>query len=472
MDTASEWLLTAPWEPIAVRRGDPLGFRNLSNRFAQLLAPDLSNRTHDARWLTILCWCLCVSEHAPWQSGAELNDLRWVRTRKGAAQRYTWIRPLELMWVARTRSLLEGNTSGRQLPGIRAVKRWFDSRQMDNHFGLSEDQWDRYRQTGVYGAYRVMLRRIPGFTKGGDGWSPDKQAHRLAELLVRHLGRKEQLPDLAPQKRISGKAMPETYWKNVWTMWDRTDSTGATQCLPEDRRDIRMLGDSEEAGILADLIFSNTSRGERRREVVLAAANSGAIKHEDLCEDIAAALDDHTNQEGLSLLVPFTRFADAALDSLVSVWQCFFQQASQEPTILLKQVAATPGIAELLERAQVEAKQWLDARRVADASFLPLNEVDALADQLVGTQHGSVMKQIAVLVDHHVVSGGGLRWMKTQDDRIVPTAPTRYQDATPYRFRLWQLCRLAVQCGVIQRMPQGLTDQREVPEADQEELTR
>src|ERR1700730_7354058 len=112
MNAATEWLLTAPWEPIAVRRGDPLGFRTLSNRFADIIAPDLSNRTQDARWLTILAWCLCVSEHAPWRSAKETADSRWVRTREGANRRYEWLRPLELLWVTRAAYLLDMNTSG------------------------------------------------------------------------------------------------------------------------------------------------------------------------------------------------------------------------------------------------------------------------------------------------------------------------------------------------------------------------
>jgi hypothetical protein len=39
---------------------------------------------------------------------------------------------------------------------------------------MSEDQSRRLRQTGAYGAYRTILRRISGFTfreTGSDGWT-------------------------------------------------------------------------------------------------------------------------------------------------------------------------------------------------------------------------------------------------------------------------------------------------------------
>src|SRR5438105_3054941 len=126
------WFLTAPWDPIVVRRGDPLGLRATSNYFADVLGPGLSNRTQDARWLSLLSWCLCVSDSAPWRS--ELGEAS-LRTRAGMARRYQWLRPLELLWVARTRELVgDEHTRVRQLPGIRAVRRW-DGSELER-FGL------------------------------------------------------------------------------------------------------------------------------------------------------------------------------------------------------------------------------------------------------------------------------------------------------------------------------------------------
>ena len=55
-------LFTAPWDPPVVRRGDALGLRALTDQFADAVAPGLSNRVRDGRWVTILSWCLARSQ--------------------------------------------------------------------------------------------------------------------------------------------------------------------------------------------------------------------------------------------------------------------------------------------------------------------------------------------------------------------------------------------------------------------------
>ena len=55
---------TAPWEPVVVRRGDALRLRALADEFAEAVAPGLSNRVHDGRWVTILARCLVRSYEA------------------------------------------------------------------------------------------------------------------------------------------------------------------------------------------------------------------------------------------------------------------------------------------------------------------------------------------------------------------------------------------------------------------------
>lgn len=86
-------MFTAPWEPVVVRRGDALGLRALADQFADAVAPDLSNRVRDGRWVTILAWCLAHSHEAFHVSGG-----RSVATRLEQRQRYAWLRPLELRW--------------------------------------------------------------------------------------------------------------------------------------------------------------------------------------------------------------------------------------------------------------------------------------------------------------------------------------------------------------------------------------
>lgn len=183
LDSEPRLLFTAPWEPVVVRRGDALGLRALADQFADALAPDLSNRVRDGRWVTILAWCLVRSQAVFHASGGT-----FVETRAHQRERYAWLRPLELMWVARTIALAE-DTKGRQLAGVRSVKRWYkgDKRPTDR-FGMTVDQFRAYRQTGMYGGYRVAFRKWPGMTEKCDGWTPGKATKALAKWLDGKLG--------------------------------------------------------------------------------------------------------------------------------------------------------------------------------------------------------------------------------------------------------------------------------------------
>jgi len=146
-------LFTAPWEPAVVRRGDALGLCALADQLADAVAPGLSNRVRDGRWVTILAWCLARSQEVFHARGG-----RSVRTRGEQAERYGWLRPLELMWVARTIAVAE-DTRGRSLAGQQRVRPWYkDDAQSTLPFGMSSDQFRAYRQTGMYGGYRLAFR--------------------------------------------------------------------------------------------------------------------------------------------------------------------------------------------------------------------------------------------------------------------------------------------------------------------------
>ena len=176
-------LFTAPWEPVVVRRGDALGLRGLADVFADAVAPGLSNRVRDGRWVTILAWCLARSQQAFHASGG-----RSVATRSQQQARYAWLRPLELMWVARTIALAD-DWKHRSLSGQRRVRPWYeDDEQSADRFGMSPDQFRAYRQTGMYGAYRIAFRAWPGLTVSGDGWTPGPVTQRLAKWLDERLG--------------------------------------------------------------------------------------------------------------------------------------------------------------------------------------------------------------------------------------------------------------------------------------------
>ena len=137
MDYGSRYLFTAPWEPVLVRRGDALGLRALADQFADAVAPQLSNRVNDGRWVTILAWCLVRSHEVFHASGG-----RGVLTRAEAGNRYAWLRPLELMWVARTIGLASEDWQERSLAGQRRISPWYQAGKVfTNRFGMTEDQF-------------------------------------------------------------------------------------------------------------------------------------------------------------------------------------------------------------------------------------------------------------------------------------------------------------------------------------------
>jgi hypothetical protein len=183
--TEPRFLFTAPWEPVVVRRGDALGLRALADQFADALAPDLSNRVRDGRWVTIRAWCLARSQELFHASGG-----RSVATRAQQRERYAWLHPLELMGVARTIALAKEDWQLRSpLAGRRRVRPWYeDDEQSTDCFGMSEDQFRAYRQTGMYGGYRVAFRKWPGMMVLGDGWTPGSATIRLAKWLDGKLG--------------------------------------------------------------------------------------------------------------------------------------------------------------------------------------------------------------------------------------------------------------------------------------------
>ncbi|MEI8190769.1 MAG: hypothetical protein WCI75_13735, partial [candidate division NC10 bacterium] len=174
-------LFTAPWEPIVVRRGDALGLQALADQFADKVAPGLSNRVIDGRWVTILAWCLVRSQEVFHASGG-----RSVATRAQQRKRYAWLRPLELMWVARTIGLTK-DWKDRSLAGQRRVQPWYEGDDKTDRFGMSHDQFRAYRQTGEYGGYRDLFRNWPRMTAAGGGLRPGPAAKEFTNLLDQKL---------------------------------------------------------------------------------------------------------------------------------------------------------------------------------------------------------------------------------------------------------------------------------------------
>jgi hypothetical protein len=67
--------------------------RAVAEEMARALAPGLSNRTVDGRWLSILCWALQQAGSA-WRAYGAVADDGDVEFARNI---YSWVRPLELL---------------------------------------------------------------------------------------------------------------------------------------------------------------------------------------------------------------------------------------------------------------------------------------------------------------------------------------------------------------------------------------
>ncbi len=446
---------TAPWNPVVIRRGDALGLRALADHLADAVAPDLSNRTSDGRWVTILAWCLCRSHSVFHKTGR-----RHVGTRALERERYAWLRPLELMWVVRTIQLAEEDWSERPLPGQRRVKPWLAYDPAADRFSMRPDQYRAYRQTGSYGGYRLAFRKWPRMTRGGDGWTPDVAALRLAEWLERKLGSAR--PSFGLQAGISEEDdIPNSHW-NTWQgteerwwlkNWPEFASGGKTaeiNTLPRRFDDFSVL---PEANLLKPIAFGSDPSGKRRTEVAKLVCQAKAVDHQGVVDYLADSLPQ---DEAVQVIPLFARLADAGMRIMGLIWSRLGKTETLRLSDLKDLPEARKNCAALIEAARAwQARPGFSIRHIE------------MGDRFAAAVSGNSVRQcLKSVIDHHERSGGGMRWFVLRDDVIVPRAAPGAESSN-YRFRLWSLCRLATQCGVIPYVPRAIvTDGLEDREAD------
>lgn len=435
-----------------MRRGDALGLGALADQFANAVAPDLSNRISDGRWVTLLAWSLVQSQQAFQASGG-----RSVVTRQEQIQRYAWLRPLELLCVARTISLLKADTEDwkqRPLSGRRRVAPWVDGNMKADRFGMTPKQFQAYRQTGPYGGYRRAFRKWPGLTTG-DGWTPGPQSEALSRWLDDKLkGARLQLPDdvsrsakLARNKE--GRDSENKWWIAHWKNFGQAAQTGKTaelNTLPRQRGDFSEL---PEAALLMPLIFGNDTAGKKRLTIVKSIAKSSAIDHASLCQ----YLSQHFSSEPtIARLATFSSLADAGLDAMNYINDVL----KREPKVGLVEVAKGSAAKEVCKALQAAAQAWLELQAKPEARATTLRHADS-ADRFAQTMAASAvpLECFRQLLRHHETYGGGLRWFILRDAHIEARTLS-IGEASRYGFRLWALCRLAVQCGVLTNMPKSL----------------
>jgi hypothetical protein len=445
MDIAVEWFLTAPYDPVLVRRGDPLGLRTASDRIADILAPGLSNRTHDARWLSILSWILVQVDEA--RRVFRYDRLEQI-DRDAAREIYEWIRPLELLWIKRTLKLSDPRTwSMRQLPGRRAVEQW-DGRSP--RFGMNTNQFNRYRFAGVYGAYRTLLCSLPGMTIGGDGFRPDGKARSLSQAIENAVPKARR-----PRYHRGRKPPPEQHWLSAWRGWSKR-KISPYAILPE-RINEGKLGPKERR-LLKGLLFENsTATARRRRTVAELCAKAWTRDHAQLCGFVATKLRPQLapdERNAIGLIEPFSRFADAGVDAMITIWNATSPE-NGGPRFSLSRLTRAPEVTAALGTLRQEAAAWSRAAAGdAPALFRVANELSQELRAAKGNE-----ELLKALVSHHLRVGGGRRWFTLLDQKLARDADTSGRGASKYRFRLWALSHLAWQCRVIDRRPAALSEE-------------
>ena len=443
---SGNWYFTAPWEAVSARRGDPLGFRAGADFFADLLAPGISNGTTDARWISILSWCLKWSHLA-----YARTDTSGLSRRDQQRVRYAWLRPLELLWIDRALGEDAASASGMraELRGRRSIERWRSRDRATSDFAMSPEQLTRYRQTGTYGAYRVIFRRIPGLTNGGDGWTLSKTAEQLADLVNNSLPSQARLsatsfngPVVIRWGHWSNGKQADYWITRGWPSWQVKPHVGKGP-TPYDQID-QPIDDPTERALLAGLLFDKTSVRYTTATELAKAKNPKS--HLDLCLHLAESsqLKDRVSPELLQLLPVFSRFADAAMDAMRALWNEVSNDGTQQSPELVN-VAKSAELAHALEQLNAAASLWLQTQG-ADR-FPHSRVVTELASSI--QRAGTVLEGVQALLAHHYAFGGGRRWLQEQGGRPVPLVPDTGITSSDYRFRLHSLSLLAAQCDVV-----------------------
>ncbi|MGY4573740.1 hypothetical protein [Bradyrhizobium sp. USDA 3256] len=454
MNEQSVWYFTAPWDPVLIRRGDALGFRAGADYFADLLAPGLSNSTTDARWISILSWCLKWS-HRAWQNagGSDLSR------RDEQRARYAWLRPLELLWVAR--ALESGQKTG-QLRGRLSIERWRKAGRASSNFAMSPDQFRRYRQVGMYGAYRVVLR-VPGLTTG-DGWTPAETSLKLARLVNDRLPSRVRLNEEdfgnGTQWGYWSKEKQVEYWiRHGWAEWSQSSNRGLLPLPDEAIR--KRLAEEEERSLLESALFGD---GSVRRVTAEVLANAKCAKHVDLCDALSnsSTLAKRLVSVSLAPLPAFSSFADEAMHAMRVLWtEINHDGEKQAPTV--EKLARSTELKVGLEQLRAAGNAWLSAP--GRSAFPHEHIVTQLAEAMGKATTPS--DQVRMLSAHHHEYGGGRRWFREESGKLVPLVANTGIAASDYRFRLRSLCLLAAQCGVA-RMDNALNAMAREPEDDEE----
>jgi hypothetical protein len=334
----------------------------------------------------------------------------------------------------------------RSLAGQRRISPWYQAGKVfTNRFGMTEDQFRSYRQTGMYGGYRLAFRKWPGLTLRGDGWTPGLKTTELAKWLAKTLGAAQPFQGAGDEDSLStrsaklNRGKEDRWWFQHWETFDHKAKNFDENTLPRRKTDNSVL---PEAHLLKPLIFGDDPQGKVRCAVAREVAKAKATSHAEICEHLARAFG---NSPTITLLPYFSRLADAGMAAMDLVAEAL----SKDSRVALADIAVLPEAKPVCEELTAAAKDW---RNRAEMQLRHIETAHSFASAFPSAKP---MECLGSLLDYHERYGGGLRWFVLRNGRVEPRTPSR-TGSSGYRFRLWSLCRLAAQCGVLHNMPAAL----------------
>jgi hypothetical protein len=291
---------------------------------------------------------------------------------------------------------------------------------------MSADQFRRYRQVGTYGAYRVVLRKVPGLTTG-DGWTPTNPALKLASLVNTSLPRDLRLDPkhFENDTRWSHWTGDEArYWVTRGWQSSWIDSSCGLRPTPENALETRLP--EGERRLLEPALFSPESI--RRITAMALAGAKRASSHAELCDTLASssALLKRIEPKALAPLPAFTRFADASMHAMRGLWnEINHDDARQAPSV----AGLASKLRSRLDMVRETGALWL---RTPERSTFPHDHVvTLLAKATIGAS--TPIEQLRALAGHHHEHGGGRRWFREQAGNMVPlVADTGIAASAPF----------------------------------------
>lgn len=427
--TLSSAFISSPLDASLSRRADALGLRLISDGYGDRIAPGMNARCGDAHWLMLLGWCL-----------ASIHRVRPDLMQLSETERYRWLRPLELLWVREgLRSFGEEKGTGAQLPGRRSLADQIDEplREWPRNFGLSPLAWRRYRQTGPYGAYRILIRSLRGFTTredgdAGDGWWCGPLARILADDLATNLG-------FSQPPEASAKRDPEWFWREWWPGRWRNERTPWWRPISSAEH-IRALPASTARNHLGKALLDDGDDARIRGHAITCLAKTAPRTFHK-----ALSCLEQRQSTDLSGLTAFSEWSQAVFGVLEDIAKDIKDNDADIGKEGMPVHRIVTRIGRKAQYAGRLARKWLDS---AAPAWIP-PETMGIGQRLARQMHSArdPSQIVAAILHHHREHGQGAPWLILQKGYVGLASADGTARAARYGFRLSQLTCLAAQLG-------------------------